>query len=348
MILRFLSSLAIVATANAAAAQGELPSTVDLVVGPCDLPTGRRLRSLLRVELRSDGVEEVRVAGAAEGQALALIRVTPDECTEDNDVFVITIDDTTTQKVVRRSVSLAAVGSAARPRALALAVAELLRASWAELAFPTAIEHQAPLPVREAVVLRLDPTPRPRPVVVETAEAPMRREPRTLGAVAALAVVANGFPAGNVVQVGGELSGSLPLHRHVRLGVGALASTGRVGRPEGNIDLSLFAGSVAVGGSLSIHPLTLVLSAVATVGYGRAEGSSDDETSLRELGGGHLTVLIGGRVEGFVSAADPFLVVVSLEAGGAALGIDAQVDGEVEGGLRGFYLRGTLGLGLAF
>ncbi len=61
--------------------------------------------------------------------------------------MVLEVDDALTNKSVRREVDLGDVPASGRPRALALAAAELLRASWAELALPPPARRPRPRPL---------------------------------------------------------------------------------------------------------------------------------------------------------------------------------------------------------
>ncbi len=91
--------------------------------------------SLLRVELRNDGVSEVVEAPLATGpSAEARIRVERPRCAADDTSVVLHLVDPLTDKSLARGVDLASTAPAARTRLLALAAAELVRASWAEVA----------------------------------------------------------------------------------------------------------------------------------------------------------------------------------------------------------------------
>jgi hypothetical protein len=154
-------------TASVARAEepGAVPSRVILVRPGCegsDLDEGELVR-LLEIELLADGVGELHAVspdasgseggaeiGSAPGASLAVLRL-EGVCGGEGPMSV-TIDDAATDKRVRRDVDLGGVSSDARPRAIALAIAELLRASWMELVLPSAPTPKAIVPpeVREA------------------------------------------------------------------------------------------------------------------------------------------------------------------------------------------------------
>jgi hypothetical protein len=146
-----------------------MPAQVELAAPACaEAVTTDVLLRMLRVELAGDGVERVELAtpGDTAGGALARVSIELPRCAADASEFLVTVDDATTRKSVRRAVDLADIPAATRPRALALAVAELLRASWLELALPTAPPTPSPVPepVRDTVRLRMvAAVPRARP-----------------------------------------------------------------------------------------------------------------------------------------------------------------------------------------
>lgn len=169
--LALLGPSAAFAQESAEAPASAMPARVELTAPACaEAVRAEVLLRMLRVELAGDGVERVELAapGDAAGGALARVSVEVAPCAADASEFLVTVDDAATRKSVRRAVDLADVPAATRPRALALAVAELLRASWLELAVPTAPPTAAPVPeaVRDVVRLRV------------TALAPRARAPR--------------------------------------------------------------------------------------------------------------------------------------------------------------------------
>jgi hypothetical protein len=117
--------------------------------------------AILTAELRADGVERVSVASAEssadEAQSLATLAIRAERCDAPQRDIVVHIEDAATGKSLERHVPLTDVEEPSRPRALALAVAELLRASWLELAMPDAPPaHTAvPIVVRQAVESRV-------------------------------------------------------------------------------------------------------------------------------------------------------------------------------------------------
>lgn len=163
-------------TAEPDGAPPPLPPRVLLQVQPC-AGAGlepERFARMLRAELAGDGVERLDLAtpGAPADATLARLTVEFPACEAHPEQFLLAVDDAATRKSVRRVVDLSDVGATGRPRALALALAELLRASWLELTLPTAPEPAAPVPapIQDAVRLRVravapaqQPAPRTAP-----------------------------------------------------------------------------------------------------------------------------------------------------------------------------------------
>src|SRR5262249_22253661 len=129
------------------------PARVRLVLPACETAfDGAELVRVLRIELGADGVREV-IVGEAEG-TLATIKLDATPCSAEAREVTVAIDDAATGKNVRRALAVADVDAAARPRALGLAIAELLRASWAELEMPDQPKTPVPAEVLRAVRLR--------------------------------------------------------------------------------------------------------------------------------------------------------------------------------------------------
>jgi hypothetical protein len=116
--------------------------------------------NLLSADLRSDGVERVSLAGAeptASESVIASITLEAEPCVQETRLINVTIEDQATRKRVVRQIPMKDVAEALRPRAMALAVAELLRASLLELMTPEAPPPAVRLPaeVKSAVARRL-------------------------------------------------------------------------------------------------------------------------------------------------------------------------------------------------
>jgi hypothetical protein len=242
-------ALALSLAASTARAQTARPPPRRVQVAPlaCATPgfDPAPWRDLLRTELESDGVEEVRFEGASEG-AMALIQLDFPRCATDASAVVLEIDDALTNKSVRREVDLGDVPASGRPRALALAAAELLRASWAELALPpprATPAPAAPAPVRLAVTQRLRDA-------LRASEPPAPRMTLRRWDVNASFVLQT-FPAANVALLGGRVALSyLPSPQWpLRVRLDLAAQSGTAFDPLGEIDLGMV--TAALGATLT-------------------------------------------------------------------------------------------------
>jgi hypothetical protein len=117
------------------------------------------LVELLRVELGALGVTKV-VIGQTEGHAtsssdalLATVVLAPATCDPATTEVTLEVLDRASSKKVERRMTIGDVEFAGRPRALAIAIAELLQASWAELELAGAAPSAVALPSALRTVL---------------------------------------------------------------------------------------------------------------------------------------------------------------------------------------------------
>jgi hypothetical protein len=119
-----------------------LPTGVRIVLATCDRIVNRTaLLEQLRIELLSTGVVDIEVvdpdtgAGgrAQEKERIATLQVYYPECDDSGGLVNLRITDRLTAKYVERTLVVSDVSAEARSRAVALAIVELLRASWLEL-----------------------------------------------------------------------------------------------------------------------------------------------------------------------------------------------------------------------
>lgn len=118
----------------------DVPTHVHLVVSQCEPILAREeFVSHARVELLSTGVRHIEVADAEQGGPnesgvrLATVHVYYPECDDLSGAVNLRVSDRLTQKYVERALYLGDVRPEARARTLAVAAAELLRASFLEL-----------------------------------------------------------------------------------------------------------------------------------------------------------------------------------------------------------------------
>jgi hypothetical protein len=328
-----------------ATAHAQLPSVVELGVRTCESAEAARVEELVRVEMRADGIEEVRAITETETPALARIAVEPADCDGQPGAYHIAIDDVATRKRVERSVSLADVDADARPRALALAIAELLRASWAELAY---VEPPPAMPRRilETVRLRDPPSEDARELTIP-AELPVEEPPReTPRFVLDMGALVRAFPGARSALLGGRLAASIAIVPRLRLEVGGEGGAGQSLDRLGRIDLWYAAGALALGVDLEVHPVLFVASIRTALGYGGASGDAyDPSTMIGE--GGAFVMFVGASVLGYLEIVGPLRAVFGIEVGATAVGFDAIADGTAVAGIRGPMFAATLGIALS-
>jgi len=314
-----LAALAFIAVVSEARALD-----VGLELRDCPNLSEQRVRELMELELST----QVVPARAPERLA-ALVSVT---CAG-NEVL-IRVTDATTEKLVSRTFTLAESEPDVRARAVALAAAELVVTSWAELMLAKPPQQAAP----------------PAPWVNDNRRAAravvQRRVERGVYVDALLALGAAGgtFDA-RLGAWGGGLRLSLACPEP-RLGV-----DGDVSATLENEPTSL--GSVRTNTwSLSLRPALRLdrgrwlanAGLGVRIGLARVEGSAADPNTSRghvtagTWGGPLVHVNLGLRLDHFVSR-------LGAEAGLALRGLSGTVDGREQSGVRGPWVLITLGVG---
>ncbi len=353
---RDVLALALALATPALHAQSSLPARVRIEATPC---TARPFDTaswlpLVRNELVTDGVESVDVGAASEGpDALAVIRVEPAACRDDATSVTVTIDDLLTRKTVRREVALDDIPADGRARALALAIAELLRASWAELAVAGSHATEAPAPpaVRRAVMLRLRPTVRaffadetpPAPPPPTPAAPP---PPPRWNLSAGLDV--RTFPGQNGALLGARAAAAWRPWRsapvHLRVDAGWASGTALAAR--GEIDMNLVSGALAVlvgGGNERVE---LLLGPRLEVGRAWVDGRP---YSAADVGSSaSATVLFASLASTLrVGLSARWSVALDVSAGQTLQYVTVASGDERVAGLRGPVLSVGLGVNLA-
>jgi hypothetical protein len=348
--------VAMVAETRSAAAQVPARVALDFEECPAALD-GDRLEAILRVELTADGVEEVVRGAGRVDEVLAAIRITALLCVTDATELVITIDDHATQKSVQRTISVARLTGEARLRALALSTAELLRASWSELATPDAPEpaRPVPLPVRSAVLARIEstaqrgpepPAPLPTPPSSPPQVSPRETEPFEALVVIDASAMVRSFPSASTALVGGSVGLSVPLGSLLRGRLDIDAAHGVSLDRLGRIELTLVGAALAVGPTAHLGQAELTLLARAFVGWARAAGTPYDPSTRSDAGSDAILLLTAGA-HARVPIVDAFAGSVDVEVGGAVAGLEAHASGRAVAGVLGATLAVRVGVGWA-
>ncbi len=308
--LALSSSLVVRAQPDEAAAPVETPDAVALVIEPCGAADLDALAIVdrLRVELVGDGVgavhlvdEEELAATPADALGLAVLRLTSRPCEPIVATFGVRIDDLLTHKHVERTIDLVEVTPSARPRALALAIAELLRASWAELALVDEPQEGAPAAVVEAMRVRLgglrDARSLADPSSTLSPEASPPVPARRLATAIAASFVVRAFPGARAALLGGRASLDLAASREVVVRLDLEGAAGSSLDPLGAIDLGLSTFGVTVAFAVALgETVLLTIGPRAAGGVAWASGRPYDPTTLAGTGAGPL-VYVGGTLE---------------------------------------------------
>jgi hypothetical protein len=240
----------------------------------------------------------------------------------EGDSLVVRVDDSVTQKVLERRLPLGALAPATRARYAALAIAELVEASWSELLLPV-----PPAPVepslREAAVRAL----------------PSRR--LRLGAVGTV----RSFVTRGVLQGGAALRGEVGLAGVLGVAVEVGAAHGEVAVAHGRASADTLDGAAFVTAALEWEPVLLGVGLGARLGGARLVGVPDDPT--RYVGGTLSSGLVGpaARLEGAVRFGW-FELSLGAEAGVAMLRLQGSVLGQPATGLTGAWVTGMVGAGV--
>lgn len=333
----------------------EAPETVALVLAPCAATELDTLAILdrLRVELTSDGVDAVRLIGEAEVAAgplgalgVAVLRVTSIPCESAVATFEVRIDDLLTRKHVERTIDLGEVAPSARPRALALAIAELLRASWAELALVEEPPAGVPAAILEAMRVRhaglrdaralANPSSAPEP------SAPPARIPAS--AIAASLLV-RAFPGARTALIGGRVALDLAFSQAWLARLDLEAGGGSSLDPLGAIEIGAATLGVSVAFAASVGAVLFTIGPRLAGGAAWASGRPYDPSTLAGTGLGPL-VYLGGVFEVDIAFADRFSFRFGVEADGVAVSYEARVASIPVAGLSGAGLGAWVGLAL--
>ncbi len=331
-----------------------------VVVPECDASAfdAQAFARAVDLELRADGAHEVEVAPsepAAPGSApMATVRVEADPCTDRAGAVDVVIVDAVTQKTVERRVSIGDVAFSARARVLALAAAELLRASFQEIRMPWA--PRGKLPVPPSVTLAATEWDRAaHPVEPRPAYAP-REPPSSPDAVSEprvhvdAAAVGRFFPAYGTAVVGPSVAVSVGVSRSIpiRARLDASALFGTSYDPLGSIAVALVGGGAALVAARRAGPLDVEVGPRLSVAWGEASGRASDTATTTAGSGSAAIVDLTAVVALHVSLGGAYAASVTSEIGGVLKGLDAEADGRRSAGFGGPVAGVAIGLGRSF
>jgi hypothetical protein len=265
------------------------------------------------------------------GDARPGMRVTLsiDPCDQSATSVDVQVHDAAHATGSERRVGLGDIPLEARPRALALAVAELVHSASQPATPPPAPPPTVAPPT--AALVRSDQTggaPRPRvPWILISAAVEIETHPghnMTLWGVRPSVAVARG-------------------HWQAALDVDALAGDPSV--PLGDVSTRMLAGTLAAGPRFALGHLIVDLAACGRFGWAWMAGETADPSAVASSGSAPFASA-GGRLGIFVpTAARVSHLRALVEAGAMIHGLDATVNGTTATGLTGGYLLFGLGFG---
>jgi len=276
----------------------------------------------LRVELSGSGIAccTVAVPSQPKGEQLRLT-LNFVSCASGTERVQLGVQMPNTAKAVEREISLGDVSIAARPRALALAAAELIRT----------VEHQeseppAPIPVRNA----------------ESPPASRKDVPSQLVFSTGAAFEARFFPVYDTILWGGRVR--MALQKRALLTEFDLGGDYAHKQTElGQLLLTSTSAGLSLGPHFAVGGAALNVGAHAELGWARVSSATDFSDVHTTAGSGvFATVGIRGSLETPSSA--KLRAALALEGGGAVRSFNADVDGKSAMGITGYYLLAALGL----
>jgi hypothetical protein len=328
-----VSAVMLVAGARAWA-EGPAPRRVEVSPPVCKvgyLPMVPFVDSL-RVELAGRGLACCTLVEPGQGissDGIVRVAVELDPCVSDGDRVEVVVQDSN-GKVTERDVSLADVGPSARPRALALAVAELIR-----------VLGQAPSP--EPTVEKPPEPPSPEPTV----EKPPAPTSASQGAPPSVHLQSElrMLPTRDTTMWGGRMRFSVPWHRlhaDVDLGAGFASAHDELG------DVLLRSASVGFGlGPRLTHPIAIVdLGLRAEMGWAWIRGETQSP-GVRTHVGSQWISCAGLRAAIEAPAGRRLRPSLALEGGFVLYGVKGESKSQPVVGLTGYYLLAALGLAVS-
>lgn len=365
--------LMLVATVPARAqAQGgqaptrSLPAWVRLVLPECPSPpvAAPALLELLRTELRDDGVQRVdsgRVEPGAESGPQAYLRLTL-PCEPDAPTVTLRVEDATSLKAVERTMDFDDLPASARPRAIALGLAELLRAAWPWLVMlepPLVSVPRAgadtladpPLPGDSAVAASTPPLgsqgppgeappPDPQKLLASLSPAVPRKREEHASSLHVSGKALRFLELGNLAW-GGQARGESG-----RWSVGAQWLAGSASTSQGDVALRLVAGTLGLTAlELSSEHFDLRTGPRLTAGRASVSGTPRGAQSSGAQGAApYLAATLSLGARWWFSRA--WACSVEAEAGYAS-GLIATVDGRRTASLAGWLAGLSLGVSLS-
>jgi hypothetical protein len=307
----------------APSARAEQKPAVTLTIDKCVDVDANDVRKIVEIELHTTIAEQ------------GLTRVTA-RC-RDN-LIDLNVEDSITGKSLMRTVDVAAQAPKARARLLALAITELVSASWTELETnPTpAVPPAGPPPPPAAKAAARDVVHTRVPILAPSPGKPLR----VLALIDRRAFLAKtAWVTGlgvRVAQDGAPIGWSAEM----------LASQGATAASLGEVAMDV----VGVGIAATLSARWSIVSARGAIGLrggaarlsGVPRGEDVEGASVRGPWGGPL---VGGSIS--IVPIKPLVIEASVESGYVVAPVHARVDGERQVSVAGVWVAGSLAVGVS-
>ena len=252
-------------------------------------------------------------------------------CVADADRVQVSVQEPHDSRVVEREVSLADVAQTARPRALALVVAELIRS----------LEQGAPSETPEAIAV-----PAKRAFASSTpAPTPPSEIARPVALSIHVAGEARGLPKWHTTMWGGRVGFTVHwriLHADLDLG----ADYARARAELGDVLVRSASAGFGLGPRLATRIAIIDLGLRAELGWAWIRGETRF-ADVRTGAGSDLISTVGFRVSFEVPAELKIRPGLTLESGGVVRGVNGEVNGQPVVGITGYYLLAALGIAVS-
>ena len=284
----------------------------------------------LRVELAGRGLHCCTLANPGDGTPTAAslhVKVEIVPCAADANRVQVSAYSPADSRTVERQVSLADVVQPARPRALALAVAELIRS----------LGQGLPGESSETIAVRSQASVAPAPSRFEAA--------RPIALSIHVEAEARGLPTRQTMMWGGRVR--FTGHRqmlHADLDLGA--DYARAGSELGDVFLLSASAGLGLGPRFTIRNVILDLGPRAELGWAWIRGEPAFP-EVRTGSGSDLISSVGFRVSIEAPAQMKIRPSLTLESGGVIRGVKAEVNGRSVAGMTDYYLVAALGIAVS-
>ena len=297
-----------------------LPVVVDLQ--SCEPLLMAEVRRIVGVELRATVVDAVD-AGNAVTRVVATCR--------GGEVDLL-LADAATAKRLERSVALAEAAPTARARLVALAVAELVVASWQEV-------ENRPQPQEPAL-------PSPQPPAQPMTRVAEGASVKQASAMAEAIGVVRAFPWSGLWLLGAGARGHFTLSQPFTLALEITAEWGKASRATGQVAARAIGGAIGLGLAVERSWAFIMPWAGARAGVARLTGepSPGSATSGETQSGSCLGPEVGVGATFFPHA--PVHATVALSVGAMLLGVRGEVAGDSSVDVLGPWAALVVGVGL--